>query len=100
MSISVATFLQISAAGTLAFVPADGSARYLHIGKAGLGAPSDSRFITGLCYVFSESAMTLDSVKWDAPYPASDFAINHRELDKSSITTAISSTSATLMVVR
>ncbi|MDU4156104.1 MAG: hypothetical protein E7H82_04110, partial [Klebsiella michiganensis] len=35
--------------GTLAFVPADGSARYLHIGKAGLGAPSDSRFITGLC---------------------------------------------------
>ena len=68
--------------GTLAFVPADGSARYLHIGKAGLGAPSDSRFITGLCYVFSESAMTLDSVKWDAPYPASDFAINHRELDK------------------
>lgn len=68
--------------GTLAFVPADGSARYLHIGKAGLGAPSDSRFITGLCYVFSESTMTLDSVKWDAPYPASDFAINHRELDK------------------
>lgn len=68
--------------GTLAFVPADGSARYLHIGKAGLGAPSDSRFITGLCYVFSESAMTLDSIKWDAPYPASDFAINHRELDK------------------
>ncbi|WP_129678651.1 SGNH/GDSL hydrolase family protein [Klebsiella variicola] len=67
---------------TLAFVPADGSARYLHIGKGGLGAPSDARLITGLCYVFSESVMNLDSIKWDAPYPASDFAINHRELDK------------------
>ncbi|HGK4748548.1 TPA: SGNH/GDSL hydrolase family protein [Klebsiella quasipneumoniae] len=67
---------------TLAFVPADGSARYLHIGKGGLGAPSDTRLITGLCYVFSESVMNLDSIKWDAPYPASDFAINHRELDK------------------
>ncbi|HBU2533322.1 TPA: hypothetical protein MCU09_005652, partial [Klebsiella pneumoniae] len=67
---------------TLALVPTDGSARYLHIGKGGFGAPSDSRLITGLCYVFSESEITLDNIKWDAPYPASDFAINHRELDK------------------
>nr|ELR5252005.1 hypothetical protein [Providencia rettgeri] len=59
-------------------IPADGSARFMHIGKATM-QNSQNSFITSLFYACSESPMLLDNIKYDAPYAATD--INKRNTE-------------------
>ncbi|MGV2935225.1 SGNH/GDSL hydrolase family protein [Providencia sp. AGC89] len=47
------------------------NAKYLHIGKGGLTS-TDPISITSVFYAFSDAEVSIENIKWDAPYSISD----------------------------